>query len=302
MSDSKRPRMGHHSAGLPEPGTDASDFIADRALILRHGTSLQLMALVSESLNRSEEFADIDPQEDWEKWSSRRPGFSLYYAALIDPARDGADSVVAALRAVLDGVPEPTPPHQPRRLIIDYVTTAPAMRGRGLASLLVSFVLETARCVGANMYVLALEDSCVYWMGQGFVLEEAKNLNARLNIFPDTHLLRRSGDAADMGSPDDLALAVEEGEEDEAAGEEGAAPGGPAGDGGGGGEEEDDDDVQLALALSLSSTPQPAAPAPAAACARAAQPQAGEGGDDDDDAELRAAIVLSLGTPGAGAK
>ena len=44
----------------------------------------------------------------------------------------------------------------------------------------------------ANLYVLALEDSCPYWMNRGFVLEEGANLRARLNIFPDTHLLRRA--------------------------------------------------------------------------------------------------------------
>jgi len=45
-------------------------------------------------------------------------------------------------------------------------------------------------CIGANVYVLALERSCPYFMNLGFILNGVTNINARLNIFPDTHLLR----------------------------------------------------------------------------------------------------------------
>jgi hypothetical protein len=38
------------------------------------------------------------------------------------------------------------------------------------------------------VYVLALEDSCVYWMSKGFVLEDGP-INRRLNIFPDSKCL-----------------------------------------------------------------------------------------------------------------
>ena len=150
----KRQRSSTHSA-LPAPGEDSCEFLAERQLILRHGTSLQLMALVGTALNESSEFEAIDPEEDWQKWQARRPDFSLYYAALVDPARDGADSVLCVLRAVLDGVPEPTPPHR-SRMIIDYVTTRPVARGRGLASHLVNFVVDAATAFGANVYVSAV--------------------------------------------------------------------------------------------------------------------------------------------------
>ena len=217
---------------LPSLGEEASEFLAERNLLLRHGTSLSLMSLVGTALNESEEFAEIDVSADWEKWSTRRPDFSLYYAALLDPARDGADAVQCVLRAVLDGVPSPSPPHRPR-LIIDYVTTRPVARGRGLASLLVDFVVETSRACGANTYVLAIEESCVYWMGKDFVLEAGRPLNARLNIFPDTHLLRRVGDPDDAGDEADLDLQVEFEEEGGEEGEEGR--GRRRGGGGGGG-------------------------------------------------------------------
>ena len=35
-------------------------------------------------------------------------------------------------------------------------------------------------------------------MGKGFVLEQDRALNDRLNIFPDTHLLRLDGDPPDV--------------------------------------------------------------------------------------------------------
>eukprot|EP00930_Biecheleria_cincta_P057389 TRINITY_DN43332_c0_g1_i1.p1 TRINITY_DN43332_c0_g1~~TRINITY_DN43332_c0_g1_i1.p1 ORF type:complete len:332 (+),score=75.65 TRINITY_DN43332_c0_g1_i1:33-1028(+) len=249
------------------PGTDMSEFLPDRGLIMRHGSSLQLMALVSECLNESDEFGEIDPSADWQKWSERRPDFSLYYAALVNPAHDGEEGVVCVLRAVMDGIPTPVPPHRPR-LIIDYVTTRVAARGEGLASLLVNFVVEASQIFGASTYVLAIEDSCVYWMSKGFVLEDGANLNARLNIFSDTHLLRLSTDPPDPGAKEDLALQVEEEEEeggdgddddDEEMGEDEAFEG-------------EDQDLKAAMQLSLAS----AAPA------------------DSIDADLQKAMELSM--------
>ena len=77
-------------------------------------------------------YIQVDPSADWKKWTDRRPDFQLYYAALVDPARDSSDGIMCVLRAVMDGIPTPTPPHRPR-LVIDYVTTRVAARGRGLA-------------------------------------------------------------------------------------------------------------------------------------------------------------------------
>lgn len=51
------------------------------------------------------------------------------------------------------------------------------------------------------------------WMEKGFILEASENLNARLNVFPDVHLLKSVGDPEDAGSAADLAL-VEEGEDE----------------------------------------------------------------------------------------
>ena len=276
-AEAKRQRL---SSALPELGCDESEFLADRGLLLRHGTSLQLMSQVTTVLAESQEFGDLDPSADWEKWQARRPEFSLYYAALVDPARDGADAYQCVLRAVLDGFPEPKPPHR-QRLVIDYVTTRQAARGRGLASVLIQFVLEASKLFGANSFVLATEDSCPFWLGQGFVLEEGKPLNARINIFNDTHLLRLQSDGPDAGAEEDLELAQGEGEEEGEEEEE---------------EEEMDEDaaLQAALASSLVDAPPRATQQQAASEAAVGGGVVEQPGEEDEDEELKAAIALSL--------
>ena len=150
----------------------------------------------------------MDPTEDWAAWTERRPEFSLFYVALLDPGEFGSDAVLGVLRAVLDR-------REPRaRVVIDYVTTRYDKRGQGLAGAAVNFVSQVADAQNANVYVLALEESCVYWMSKGFCLDEGANLNARLNIFDDTHLLRRAADPLDAGEASDLDLALEEGSDD----------------------------------------------------------------------------------------
>ena len=102
-------------AALAPPGEELRDFLCDCSLVLRHGTSLALMARASTFLNQTGDFEAVDPTSDWEKWASRRPELRLYYWLLEDPARDGDDAVSCALRAVLDGVDAPTAaPRRPR--------------------------------------------------------------------------------------------------------------------------------------------------------------------------------------------
>ena len=229
--------MSAFDAGsLPPPGEERSEFIEEKGVLLRHGSSLALMALVSTALNESDEFGEVDPEEDWKTWTERRPELKLYYGALIDPSRDGADAVACILRAVLD----PSTPGRAsgrNRIIIDYVTTRKAFRGKGLASAAVAFVEQAAAATGSNCYVLALEESCTYWMGQGFILEPSRRLTARLNVFPDTHLLRRAADPPDDGeASDDQFLEARRQLEEE---------------GSDSGEDDEDEGEALVIALSL---------------------------------------------------
>lgn len=261
---------------LPPLGTDRSEWLDDRQLILRHGTSLRLMSQVTSYLNDTADFNEVDPTADWEKWTSRRPDMSLYFAAILDPTQREETSVRAVLRAVLDGVPQPRPPHR-SRLIIDYVHTRPEDRGQGLASLLIDFVKGAAQAFGANTYVLATEDACVYWLNNGFVLETGEYIKARLAVFPDCHLLRRQGEAADLGSAEDLELVDEEGEGEGEGGDEGGDEGGGNGEGG----DAEESDLQAAIAASLAEQP-------------VAQTLEEEAAEVDDEEELRAAIAMSL--------
>ena len=45
--------------GLPTPGDEQSEYHEGTRHLLRHGSSLALMSLVSTTLNESEEFGDV---------------------------------------------------------------------------------------------------------------------------------------------------------------------------------------------------------------------------------------------------
>ena len=157
----------------------------------------------------------------------------------------------------------------------------------------------------ANLYVLALEESCPWWMDKGFVLEERDTLNARLNVFPDVHLLRLVGDPEDVGSAEDLQLREKEEEE-----EEDQPRGGGGGEAaGGGGDGDGDEEAELQAALALSLAPSAEEPLRGGAkegerCEQHQQQSAAPAGgaDEEEDAEaaaaLQEAIALSLQSEG----
>lgn len=162
----------------------------DDSLTLRHGTSLSLMSLCSAFLNSSSEFNRVDPERDWKKWTKRAPeAFTLYYAALVDSTDPSVNGVQCVIRAVLDKWYDLDSSRA--RLVIDYVACRESSRRRGLASTLVRFVTESSALRGADLYVLAIEDSCPWWMDRGFALVQSAHLNARLRVFSDVHLLSK---------------------------------------------------------------------------------------------------------------
>ena len=196
---------------------------------VRHGSSLALMANVCEFLaNPSDEdsFNTVDPTKDHHKW--KRKGMDLYYACVVDetgkimcalraatenmglPKNASGDTTTtceeheekkrkraeetrkASGTESTSSVSASIKPQ--RRFLIDYVYTAPDSRDLGIAGRLVTTVLEMASSPAhdAHCYVLSLEDSCVYWMEKHqFFLCQSPGLNGLLNVFPDTHLLRR---------------------------------------------------------------------------------------------------------------
>ena len=140
--DSDAPRTtstgSSSTPSFPALGEDASIWLPEHSLTLRYGTSLRLMASCSAFLNDSEEFAEVNPEDDWQKWANRVPGaFSLFYAAILDPLKpEGGGGVLCVLRAVLDNWPTPTAPHNARLII--GTTARPKLPPAGRASRLAS--------------------------------------------------------------------------------------------------------------------------------------------------------------------
>ena len=181
------------------------------ALVLRHGSSLSLIATVCSFLadpDRPDNFSYVDPNGDQGKW--RRRGMDLYYCAVTDPA---TGAVLCAARCATQGLmvrgdgpknATMTTTKKRRRILIDYLYTIESARDMGIARQVVLLVLRMAREAGAYCYVLSLEDSAVYWMEKwGFYLCEDGGLNAKLNVFPDTHLLRLGSDPKDEVLPEE---------------------------------------------------------------------------------------------------
>lgn len=188
---------------FPPPGEQVSVALQQQEdenaffLVMRHGSSLSLMTSVSEFLAnpmQSDTFNYMDPTADHCKWEAQ--GMTLYYACVVD----GNGAILCALRAATEGITDST--KRNKKFLIDYVYTDPSSRDKGIASVLVKQVLEMAEACGASCFVLSLEQTAVYWMEKhGFFLCQSPSLNSCLNLFPDTHLLRR-GDPS-LASKDD---------------------------------------------------------------------------------------------------
>ena len=201
--------MSAFSSVLASPGCQLSEMVTHTTCLL-HGTSLSLISIVSTFL--SDYFSTIDPENDHEKWASR-DNMEVYYFLLSDVI-SYPPTPMCAVRTIVDRNSsfDYSPSNQPLRVVIDYTYTANEYRGRGLATIACNYVLNAAKIANASSYVLALEESCPWWMEKyGFTLEESKLLNSRFNVFPDTHLLRvqQSDDFADCGHAQDILLKVE---------------------------------------------------------------------------------------------
>ena len=159
-------------------------------IMVEHGSSLSLIARCTSVLN--EEFTNVDLAEDFEKWG--KIGARPYFFAVVDPT---SGRPYSALRAILDGDFESSVPMSEhiagfshRRIVVEYLSTPKPYRGQGHASRLLALVKDLAAShSNCNIFVSSLEESCVYWMNHGFVLENGE-INKRLNTFPDTYLLK----------------------------------------------------------------------------------------------------------------
>jgi GNAT superfamily N-acetyltransferase len=160
-------------------------------LTLEHGNSLELMLNACECIN--DEF-ESEPESDWEAWANKG-SFVLYYAVI----RNELNQVCCAMRTVLDYVD-----NKLKRILIDYVRCEEECRGKGLASVLIQFIQELSQAYGANVFVVATNDSVPFWTTQGYVLDESLALNHRFNVFTDTTLMKSSANIYDPGEEEDI--------------------------------------------------------------------------------------------------
>ena len=222
------------------------------ALTVEHGSSLSLISKATTLLNL--EFNDTDPEADWAKWEAL--GATVYFFAVPDQSNP-AGAPACVLRTVLDGdfsadsgaslasTSGAAARTCSRRVIVDYLMTSAAARGRGYAGRLLECVRQLAHRSAANLLVLAIEESCPFWMTHGFVLDDGP-INKRINCFPDTHLLKLPTNRPDE-FPVSYESEAESEEEDEEEGEDEES------------DEDGDDQLQRALLASMAPAASPAA-------------------------------------------
>jgi hypothetical protein len=169
--------MQELAAELPLAGEDSLVVIENEALsmdslvVIRHGSSLRLISKASEAINDA---FDTNPEKEFSKYAEG--GCQLYYVV----SEDSEEKITCALRCIIAAT----------SIIIDYVHTDKAHRGRGLARLTTTFVINLAQAHQMNCFVVSTEDAASYWMGLGFVLEDNVRLIKKFNNFSDTYLLR----------------------------------------------------------------------------------------------------------------
>jgi GNAT superfamily N-acetyltransferase len=150
--------------------------------VVRHGTSLLLMSECSLLINSYGNFERVDPSEDWEQ--SEHKGQTLYYVGLQTDF-----GIVCSCRCFFDA----------ESFVIEYITTNPDCRRQGYATTVVDFVKHLATTHALTLYVIAIEESCPYWVEQGFYLSQDEYLAEKYNCYDDTHLLRLTPSCSSCG-------------------------------------------------------------------------------------------------------
>jgi len=220
------------SSVFPEAGMEQCMILEDGSLF-RHGSSLRLMAQVTDLLNEDDFEAGL--AQDWEK--SQTQGRSLYFAAL---EVNGEMASVLRGSVAADEQEETIP-----KLLIDYLKTKKCFAGRGLATKIVQTTRNVAKICGMDLFVLALESSALFWLKRGFILEKSAPLNTRFNSFSDTFLLKDLANVSGKNDAevDDITAPANDPSDDDAD-DEGASLSGDTRD-----DESNDRDVDLQRVL-----------------------------------------------------
>merc|ERR1712126_250362 len=141
------------------------------------------------------EFSSSNPNKDWKKY--QKSGKELFYCIIEDMS---SDEVVCVARSILDfpsienakniKIVQKTICDQ-KRMILDYIHTAEASRGEGLAADLIKFLERISKAEGSDFYILSIEESQGYFLSKfGMILEQDQQLQENYNCFSDTVLLK----------------------------------------------------------------------------------------------------------------
>lgn len=187
------PKKGSEEEWVMEPLSASSSPDLLLQYKCRYGSSLKIIAQ-GETLI-ADEFTSSNPNKDWKHY--QKDGKELLYCIIEDMT---SDQVVCASRAILDFPCVNNSKNSKvakvnicdrKRIILDYIHTTESCRRQGLAAELVRFLQRIAKAEGTDFYVLAIEDSQVYFLSKfDMILEQDVDLRDRYNCFSDTFLLK----------------------------------------------------------------------------------------------------------------
>ena len=165
-------------------------------MLLRHGSSLVLMALARAALNDSDEFGEVDPRTTGRNGPSGRTP----EAQFVTTARRAAAAADAVAQHPAGG---PRPVHTIEGVRVGtasltHVTTRKAFRGKGFLQRSLSSS-RRPRPSEEDRATLALEECAHLLMGKGFILEPSKQPQQQLNVFPDSAPAPARGGSSDEG-------------------------------------------------------------------------------------------------------
>ena len=194
--------MASSALTLPKKGSE-EEWIMDPRLIskseklmtqykCRYGSSMKIIAQGENLI--ADEFSSSNPNKDWKKY--QKSGKELFYCIIEDMS---SDEVVCVARSILDfpsienskNIKVQKTICDQKRMILDYIHTAEASRGEGLAADLIKFLERISKAEGSDFYILSIEESQSYFLSKfGMILEQDQQLQERYNCFSDTVLLK----------------------------------------------------------------------------------------------------------------
>ena len=186
------PKKGSEEEWIMDPRSISKSEKVMTQYKCRYGSSLKIIAQGENLI--ADEFSSSNPNKDWKKY--QKSGKELFYCIIEDMS---SDAVVCVARSILDfpsvenakNIKVQRTICDQKRMILDYIHTAEASRGQGLAADLIKFLERISKAEGSDFYILSIEESQGYFLSKfGMVLEQDQQLQENYNCFSDTVLLK----------------------------------------------------------------------------------------------------------------